>query len=44
MAASPFSLTSEIAKKHKSWGVASIAARQSELALHAVKAWPLNIK
>jgi hypothetical protein len=41
LAASPFSLTSEIANK-SDWNVSEIAERQARLATLAVQAWPLS--
>jgi hypothetical protein len=40
---SPFSLTQDAAK-FQTWGVAEIESRQSDLAILAVKTWPLKVK
>ena len=44
LAASPFSLTKDIASIKTNWGISDIAERQRRIASYAVKAWPLNIK
>lgn len=43
LAASPFSLTSSVAKM-ADWNIVEIAKRQSKLADLAIKAWPLAVK